>query len=212
MPTKPQSAASDLAYLREMAEAGASAPLLGGRFMAWWGGLAGLTFLTHWAIISGLLPFSVDHLLPLWIGFMLVGGAGQAVLAWSVRNKPGGGSVGNRAQSIVWPAIGAALMTYFFGIVTGVYAGGLPPVFFNTMLAVGFAGYGAGWMIDALISRQRVLLLPAFISFASAFACAALIMTVETYLVAAGGMLLGTFIPGLALMFKEPQSRVQSDG
>lgn len=212
MPTKPESAAADIAYLREMAEAGANTPLLGGRFMAWWGGLAGLTFLAHWAIIMEYAPVGWNMLLPMWIGFMLVGGAGQALLVWSIRNKPGSGSMGNRAQSIVWPAIGAALMAYFFGILAGVYAGGLPPVFFNSMLAVGFAGYGAGWMIDALITRQRFLLVPAVISFACVFACAALMMTAHAYLVAAAGMTIGTFLPGALMMFKEPRSQVQSDG
>lgn len=201
-------ASADLAYLREMAEAGAKAPLLGGRFMAWWGGLASLTFLTHWAIVTGVLPLGWGVLLPMWIGFMAVGGFGQFLLVRSVRRKPGAGSIGNRVQGVVWPSIGAALMAYFFGILTGVYAGDLPPVFFNTMLAVGFAGYGTGWMIDALISRQRILLMPATISLAASFACAAMIMTTSTYLVAAIGMLLGTFIPGFFLMAREPRDVV----
>lgn len=206
MTTDPKATANaDLAYLREIAEAGAKAPLLGGRFMAWWGGLAGLTFLTHWAIITGLLPLGWNVLLPLWIGFMVVGGLGQFLLVRTVRNKPGAGSMGNRVQGVVWPAIGAALMAYFFGILTGVYAGGLPPVFFNSMLAIGFAGYGAGWMVDALISRERTLLIPAVISFAATFACAAMIMTASTYLIAGAGMLVGTFLPGLWLMSREPR-------
>lgn len=196
---------ADLAYLREIAEAGASAPLLGGRFMVWWGGLAGLTFLTHWAIVTGVLPLGWAVLLPLWIGFMAVGGAGQFLLVRTIRNKPGAGSMGNQVQGVVWPAIGAALMAYFFGILAGVYLGGLPTIFFNSMLAVGFAGYGIGWMIDALISRQRILLIPALISFAATFACAAMMMTASTYLVAAAGMLIGTFLPGLWLMRREPR-------
>ncbi|MFN3834439.1 MAG: hypothetical protein ACK4NO_00920 [Glycocaulis sp.] len=208
MNTKPESAAADLAYLREMAEAGANAPLLGGRFMVWWGGLTGFTFLAHWAIIMEYAPLGWNMLLPLWIGFMLVGSAGQAVLAWSVRNKPGAGSIGNRAQSIVWPAIGTAMMAYFLGIVAGVILGGLPPVFFNSMLAVGFLGYGAGWMIDGLISRQRLMLVPAVISFVCVFVCAAMIMSAHAYLVAAAGMIIGTFLPGALMMFKEPRSQV----
>lgn len=199
---------ADLAYLREMAEAGVKAPLLGGRFMVWWGGLASLTFFTHWAIITGVLPLDWNVLLPLWIAFMIVGGIGQFLLVRTVRSKPGTGSMGNRVQGIVWPTVGAALMAYFFGILTGVYAGGLPPIFFNTMLAVGFAGYGIGWMIDALISRQRTLLIPAIISFAATFACAAMIMTAGTYLVAAAGMLIGTCLPGLWMMSREPQDVV----
>ncbi|MGY6661637.1 MAG: hypothetical protein ACXIVO_04880 [Glycocaulis sp.] len=201
-------ASADLAYLREMAEAGAKAPLLGGRFMVWWGGLASLTFLTHWAVIADILPLGWGILLPMWIGFMVVGSFGQFLLVRTVRRKPGAGSMGNRVQGVVWPSVGAALMAYFFGILAGVYVGGLPAVFFNSMLAVGFAGYGMGWMIDALISRQRMLLVPAIISFAATFACAALMMTVETYLVASAGMFLGTFLPGLWVMTREPKDLV----
>ena len=43
----------DLAYVREIAESGASAPLLGGRFLAWWGLLATGAYLGHYAIIKG---------------------------------------------------------------------------------------------------------------------------------------------------------------
>ncbi len=32
-----QPSADDIAYIRQLSESGARAPLIGGRFMAWWG-------------------------------------------------------------------------------------------------------------------------------------------------------------------------------
>lgn len=97
---------ADLAYLREMAEAGAKAPLLGGRFMVWWGGLTGLVAFVHWLIITGTLDFGAQALWPLWLGYMVLGSVGSAVLGWSLRNKPGTGSMGNRVQQVLWPVLG----------------------------------------------------------------------------------------------------------
>lgn len=198
-------ASADLAYLREMAEAGAKAPLLGGRFMVWWGGLTGVVTFVHWLIINGTLDFGPQALWPLWLGYMVLGSIGSAVLGWSLRNKPGAGSMGNRVQQVLWPVLGASIGLYFAGLVAGMASGLVPVVLVSTMLPVAFLAYGAGWMVDALLSRQRLLLVPAIISLLACFACTVFVMTGWVYLIASAGMLLGTFIPGFFLMAREPR-------
>lgn len=75
-------------------------------------------------------------------------------------------------------------------------------------MPVAFLAYGAGWMVDALLSRERLLLIPAIVTLLGGFAGAALVMTPWVYLVASAGMLLGTFIPGFFLMAREPRDVV----
>ncbi|MCF6329260.1 MAG: hypothetical protein L3J02_05625, partial [Henriciella sp.] len=63
----------DLAYVRDLAEAGQTAPLLGGRFLTWWGGLVTLAYAGHYAISMGIVDFGPAAYAWLWIGFALIG-------------------------------------------------------------------------------------------------------------------------------------------
>ena len=53
----PGTLSSDLAYVRDLAEAGQNAPLLGGRFLVMWGGLVSLAYTGHFLIATGAWPF-----------------------------------------------------------------------------------------------------------------------------------------------------------
>ena len=46
-------AQQDLSYVRQLAESGAHSPLLGGRFMAWWGLLLTAAYLAHHFALAG---------------------------------------------------------------------------------------------------------------------------------------------------------------
>jgi hypothetical protein len=201
-------ARADLAYVRELAESGHRAPLLGGRFLAWWGGLATGAFLTHWMIWTGVIAISSSWLGALWLGFIFIGSAGTWVLSRSVESKPGAGSIGNRAQSAVWPVIGGCLMVYYLAIMTGALTGRLDPGFYNTMLPMGFFGYAIGWLTSAVIVRSVRLAVPGVISLAGMYACMLMVTTAEVYLVAAATMAASTFIPGLLMMRAEPRDVV----
>jgi hypothetical protein len=201
-------ARADLAYVRELAESGHRAPLLGGRFLAWWGGLAACAFLVHWMIWTGVLAIDASWLGALWLGFIVVGSAGTWVLGRSVESKPGAGSIGNRAQSAIWPVIGGCLMVYYLAIVTGAMTGRLDPGFFNTMLPISFLGYAIGWLSNAVIVRSVRLAVPGAVSLIGMYACMLLVTTAEVYLVAAATMAASTFIPGLLMMRAEPKDVV----
>ncbi len=201
-------ARADLAYVRELAESGHRAPLLGGRFLAWWGGLAACTFLIHWMIWIGVIALGPNWLGALWIGFIVIGSAGMWALDRSMRGKPGSGSIGNRAQAAIWPVIGGCLLVYFLAVVTGATAGRLDPVFFNTMLPVSFLGYAIGWLSNAIILRSVRLAVPGVISLAGMYACMLMVTTAEVCLVAAATMAASTFIPGLLMMRAEPKDVV----
>ncbi|MEO1189397.1 MAG: hypothetical protein AAFW60_10020, partial [Pseudomonadota bacterium] len=103
----------DLAYVRDLAEAGQSAPLLGGRFLTFWGVLTRLAYFLHYSISASLFGWPDVAYAWVWGTFIVGGIVGQAVLGYSIRNKPGGNSVGNRTEATVWMAGGFALFAYF---------------------------------------------------------------------------------------------------
>jgi hypothetical protein len=45
----------DIKYVRQLAESGAHAPLLGGRFMVWWGALLAIAYTAHHLALNGLI-------------------------------------------------------------------------------------------------------------------------------------------------------------
>ena len=86
----------DLAYVRDLAEAGENAPLLGGRFLTMWGGLVSVAYFLHYATTANLFGWPDTAFAWIWGSFLILGLTGQAVLIRSLRNKPGSSSVGNR--------------------------------------------------------------------------------------------------------------------
>ena len=97
-----QPSADDIAYIRHLSESGARAPLIGGRFMAWWGFLLVVAYLGQHLAINGLIGERNLIFGIIWGGFALFGVGGQLILARSIAGKPGQGSAGNRAMRSVW--------------------------------------------------------------------------------------------------------------
>lgn len=199
---------SDLAYLREMAEAGQNAPYLGGRFALWWGALACAVLIGHWAIMSDALAIGPNWLWWLWLGFVVIGSAGSALLGMGLRGKPGRGSPGNRAGAAVWQSVGLVIFTYFLGVTAGVLLGRLSPVFFNTILPVALLGYACAWLTTAMMTRSVTLAVPGLFALAGGFASIVFVAIAEVYLIAAGAVLLSTVLPGLVMMRGEPKDVV----
>ncbi|MBI1265245.1 MAG: hypothetical protein GC187_10985 [Alphaproteobacteria bacterium] len=193
----------DLAYLSAIARSGEDAPLLGGRFLVWWAGLTSLAILTHWAILMGYGPFGAGAV---WIGYILVGSAGQAVLVWSIRNKPGQGAAANRTEAAVWMSAGLGIGAIFLGVVAGVQGGLLEPVFFSVILPVALSAYGVAWMTVAQVSRRVAFYAPALIAFAGAAAGMALAAGAWVYPVAAAALLASSVAPGVMMLRSEPRS------
>jgi hypothetical protein len=199
---------SEIDYIRTVAEAGQDAPLVGGWFAIWWGGLAGLTMITHWAIWTDRAPVGPDMLLPLWIGFMVLGSLGSALLGMTVRGKPGVGSVGNRVSSIVWRTAGFVTFAYFAGITAGALADRLDPVFFNSILPVALLNYAFCWLVIGGITRRRTWTATGVVTLIGAVICTLLVTTAEVYLVAAITILLTNIPQGVAMVRQEPASVV----
>lgn len=199
---------SEIDYIRTVAESGHDAPLVGGWFAIWWGGLAGLTMVAHWAIITERAPVGPEMLWALWIGFMVLGSLVSAFLGITVRGKPGAGSVGNRVSSVVWRTAGYVTFAYFLGVTIGVLTGGLDTVFFNSILPVALLSYAFSWLVIGGITRRKTWTAAGLITLIGAVFCVLLVTTAEVYLVAALTILVTNIPQGLAMLRQEPASLV----
>lgn len=198
----------DLAYVRDLAESGQHAPLLGGRFLTFWGVLTSTAYFLHFSIAANLFGWPDVAYAWVWGIFIVIGIIGQVLLATSIRNKPGGNSVGNRSEATVWMAGGFALFAYFGTLIIKSLAVGGPVPGFESSLPIVFAVYGTCLMTSGQIGNVRTL------TFAGlgAFAMVALSIWFEgatsSWAVASLGAFLTVLVPGLIMMRREPSSVV----
>ncbi|HET9639928.1 MAG TPA: hypothetical protein VFP12_12055 [Allosphingosinicella sp.] len=202
--TSADSTHDDLRYVRQLAESGAHAPLLGGRFMAWWGLLLTAAYIAHHLALSGAIGDGRSIFAIIWGGFSVLGIAGQLALARSMPAKAGAGSAGNRATRTVWTAAAAAIGSMFLGCAAAAGAGA-GRMTFDWIVPVAFAVYACALIVTGSLARNR----PTFAAGAGAVIMVglftALILSPDRYLVAAAGTALTVLLPALVLLRAEPR-------
>lgn len=195
---------ADLAYLREIAESGQKAASLGGRFFLWWGVLATIALLAHWAILAGVIGSDPSQVGMVWLAYGVIGGIGSSFLGRGLARKPGTGSVSNRAERAVWNGAGLTIFAYVIGTVAANLTGNSEVIIYDTIPLMAFAGYGtAFWATSSMGGPgwQRFLALG---SWAMVIAGAFFVGKPELYLLCAGGVFLLSVLPGLVLIRQEP--------
>ena len=198
----------DLAYVRDLAEAGQQAPLLGGRFLTFWGVLTSVAYFLHFSIAANLFGWPDTAYAWVWGTFIVAGGIGQGFLVSTIRNKPGGNSVGNRSEATVWMAGGFALFAYFATLIVKSIVVGGPVPGFEASLPLVFAIYGTGLITSGIMGNVKVLTYAGY----GALAMVALSIWFEgaasSWAVASAGAFLTVLVPGLLMMRQEPKSVV----
>ena len=197
---------ADLDYLRDVAASGLRAPLLGGRFFIWWGGLAALALTAHWTILAGLTPFGQPALGFLWMSYGLIGLTGSALLGRSVRRKPGRGATPVRAERAVWGAMVLSVTAWALGCVAAALSGRAPMMIFDTIPLVAFLGYGVSFSVTAALGGPSWMRLTGWASFIAAGLGLSLIGRPEFYLLCAACVGVLAIIPGILLLRAEPPS------
>lgn len=197
---------TDLDYLRDVAASGQNAPLLGGRFLVWWGALTALAYAGHYAIARGIIGGDGSAFGWLWGSYMLLGIGGQIVLTRSLSpSKPGASSMGNRAERVVWQASGFALFGYFVSLILKSLTTGVPDMGFAYSFAVVFIVYGVS-LITAGVLGESVVLQRAGIGALCLVPVAAWFAgTAVSWLIASIGAALCVFLPGVMMLRNEPQ-------
>jgi hypothetical protein len=202
MDTAADATREDIRYVRRLAESGAHAPLLGGRFMAWWGLLLAIAYtLQHFAlqgrIGDGELIFGY-----IWGGFGLLGGLGQFLLARSMAGKAGSGSAGNRASRPVWTAAACAILSMVTGATLA--SGGKPgPATFDWIVPVAFTAYACALIVTGALARSSITKAAGAGAVVMVGLFTALIYSPDRYLLAAAGVFATVLVPGLLLLRAE---------
>ena len=194
----------DLSYVRRLAESGAHAPLLGGRFMAWWGLLLTAAYVAHHLALSGAIGDGRTIFLLVWGAFGLLGLGGQLLLARSMPAKAGSGSAGNRASRIAWCTAAMAIASMVGGA-TAAATRGAGPAAFDWIVPVAFAVYACALMVTGTLARSRLTMIAGAGAILMTGFFTALILSPDRYLIAAAGVFLTVLVPGILLLRAEPR-------
>ena len=194
----------DIAYVRQLAESGARAPLTGGRFMVWWGLLLTVAYVAHSFAITTALGRNGAVFGIIWVGFGLVGTLGQVILARSMGAMPGGGSAGNLAARTVWGAGAFAIVAMTLGAAVAAQTGAGPSAF-DGIAPVAFAVYACALIVTGSLAGDRMIRMAGFGAVLMVGVFTALIAHPDRYLIAAAGVALTVLLPGILLVAREPR-------
>lgn len=200
----------DLDYLRTLAEAGETAPLLGGRFLVWWGALISLAYTGQYLILSGIAGLSYGWLGIMWAGILAIALSGYVILVRSISGrKPGIGSVGNRVERQVWKATGVIFSMLFVAlIIKTILAGDASNVGFDWSLPIVIALYSVALSVSGEMGATRILRLAGYGAAAGVALTVFLIGTAELYLAAAAIVAATVLLPGVLMLRAEPSQTV----
>ena len=200
-----QPSVEDIAYVRQLAESGARAPLLGGRFMAWWGLMVAVAYALHHFALEGAIGDGESIFAFIWIGFSITGMLGQFALARTMPAKSGAGSAGNRASRSAWVAAAAAIVSVVLGAAVAA-SSGAGPATFDWSVPVAFSVYACALVVTGSLSANRTILAAGAGAIAMAGVYTALILHPDRYLFASLGVALTVLLPGLLLVRAEPRA------
>lgn len=200
-------AAADIAYVRQLSESGACAPLNGGRFMAWWGLLIVIGWTLQHFALSGQLRVGDGGAIYgiIWFSFGIVGTLGQTLLARGMPAKAGAGSAGNRASRTIWGAGAFAILSMVVGVAVLANRGGGAAAF-DWIVPVAFAVYACALIVTGKLADEKIAITAGYGAIVMVGLFTAFILHPDRYLVAAAGAAATLLLPGLILMRREPKA------
>jgi hypothetical protein len=196
----------DIDYIRKLAESGAHAPLTGGRFLMWWGLLLTIAYAAHHLALRGVIGDRNSIFGWIWLTFSVAGVAGQLLLARSMPAKAGSGSAGNRASRTVWTGAAAAITSMVIGSIVAANTGAGPATF-DWIVPVGFAVYACALIVTGGLAKSRITVAAGAGAAIMVGLFTAMILSPDRYLLAAGGVFVTVFLPGLLMFVSEPRSQ-----
>ena len=196
--------ADDIQYVRQIAERGAHAPLLGGRFMIWWGALLAAAYTAHHFALNGIIGPPEKIFAQIWLPFAIFGALGHALLTRTISSKAGAGSAGNQASRSVWIAATSAIVAMVIGSALAARSGAGPATF-DWVGPVAFGVYACSLIVTGSLANSKVTIVAGFGAVVMVGLFTAMILSPDRYLVAAAGIILTMFLPGVVLLRAEPR-------
>lgn len=196
----------DIDYIRRLSESGARAPLLGGRFMAWWGLLVAAAYVAQHLAINNVIGDGKAIYGIIWGSFGLLGGLGQMLLSRSIGGKAGAGSAGNRASRAVWVGAACAIGSMVVGTFILAQNGGNQGTF-DWIAPVAFAVYACCLVVTGALAGDRMIVAAGIGAAIMVGLFTAFIFHPDRYLLAAAGSAATVMLPGLLLVVREPRAR-----
>jgi hypothetical protein len=204
--------ASELAYVRSLAEEGRDAPLVGGIYYLLWGGLMGVAALIVFMVLSGVLALGLPGVFGPWIVAGVTGWAASMAIGRSGARKPGSLTLGNRTAQAVWFSVGVFMTLFWIALIfvhDDFTAAGVPAYFlFTLMFPVAFGLYGVAFFATAVAARLKWLKGFALLSWAFSAASLFLLASDYLFLLGAAGSFSCAALPGVLLMRSEPKDIV----
>jgi len=196
----------DIDYIRHLAESGARAPLLGGRFMAWWGLLVAVAYVAQHLALRGVIGDGRMIFGIIWGSFAVLGALGQFLLTRTIDGKAGAGSAGNRASRSVWIAAACAIGSMVAGVFVLAQNGAGQGVF-DWIVPVAFAVYSCCLIVTGALAGDRITVGAGVGAMVMVGLFTAFIIHPDRYLLAAAGSAATVMLPGLLLLAREPKAR-----
>jgi hypothetical protein len=198
--------ADDIAYVRRLAESGVRAPLVGGRFMAWWGLLVTIGWAAQHLAVNGVIGDGNTIFGIIWMTFGVVGALGQILLARSMPAKAGQGSAGNRASRTVWGAGALAILSMVVGVAVLANTGAGYAVF-DWIVPVAFSVYACALLVTGALAGERIAIAAGYGAVFMVGLFTAFMLNPDRYLLAAAGAALTVALPGILLVMREPKAQ-----
>ncbi len=198
----------DIQFAARLARSGQEAPLLGGRMLAWWGGMVALAYGLHYLLITGRLEPPGLPLGPaigiLWLAFVVIASVGYWLL---IRRYPyhqgGSGSAANRADRAIWGSAGLAIGWIMVGALVRSLLDGRPDQVFAWTVPMVFAIYATAQLAVGWLSNSGVLQAAGLLAGAVAMVCWLLAGQSMQFVVASAGAALTLLLPGVLLWRRE---------
>lgn len=211
-PTLNDDLSSDLAYVRSLAEEGAHAPLVSGRYFLSWGMLMGAASLFVYLVALDVIAIGPIGYIAPWVVASVAGWIMSFTFCARVWTKPGASTLGNRTASAVWFSIGI-MMTLFFVTIYFTHdryvSDGVPAYFmFSMLFPIAFGAYGVAFYATATAARTAWLKGFAALSWGFSFVSFFLMASPHQFLVGGLGILACAALPGIVLMMREPSEMV----
>ncbi len=185
----------EIAWMKQLAEEGRDAPILGSSIGVWWGTISFVMMLVHWGALTGRIPIAIENIGLWWVSYAIIGSIGTALVVQSMRGKSGANSLGSRVSGAAWMLAGVGIFAFVIGCVIATFAYGAPFWIFNVILPVAFICYGIAFGMIGLLVRNLASGITAAVSFTVALLMFPFLLGSTIYLIAAFAILLVTVLP-----------------